>query len=49
MFEPATEVPDEASFRPVPGRITLHIFRDGETKALLEAAGRLGPPCSARN
>lgn len=44
QFEPATEVPDEATFGPVPGRLTPHIFRDEEIGALLEAAGRIGPP-----
>lgn len=44
QFEPATEVPDEATFGPVPGRLTPHIFRDEEIGALLEAAGRVGPP-----
>lgn len=44
QFEPATEVPDEATFGPVPGRVTPHIFRDEEIEALLDAAGRLGPP-----
>jgi site-specific recombinase XerD len=44
QFEPATEVPDEAIFGPVPGRLTPHIFRDEEIEALLEAAGRIGPP-----
>ena len=44
QFEPATEVPDEATFGPVPGRVTPHIFLDEEIEALLDAAGRLGPP-----
>jgi integrase len=44
QFEPATEVPDEAIFGSVPGRQTPHIFRDEEIGALLEAAGRVGPP-----
>ena len=44
QFEPATEVPDEATFGPVPGRLTPHIFRDEEVEALLEAAGQVGPP-----
>ncbi len=48
QFEPATEVPDEAIFGPVPGRITPHIVRDEEIAALLEAAGRIGPPRSLR-
>lgn len=48
QFEPATEVPGEAIFGPVPGRITPHIFRDEEIAALLDAAGRVGPPSSPR-
>lgn len=44
QFEPATEVPDEATFGPIPGRMAPHIFRDDEIEALLDAAGRLGPP-----
>jgi site-specific recombinase XerD len=43
QFEPATEVPDEAIFGPVPGRLTPHIFRGAEIEALLEAAGRIRP------
>lgn len=48
QYEPATEVPDEAIFGPVPGRVTPHIFRDEEIAALLDAAGRIGPPLSPR-
>jgi integrase len=48
QFEPATEVPDEAIFGPIPGRVTPHIFRDEEIAALVEAAGRIGPPMSPR-
>ncbi len=44
QFEPATEVPDEAVFGSVPGRVTPHIFRDAEIEALLEAAGQIRPP-----
>lgn len=44
QFDPATEVPDEATFGPIPGRLTPHIFSDEEIEALLEAAGRIGPP-----
>lgn len=44
QFEPVTEVPDEAIFGPVPGRLTPHIFHDEEIEALLEAAGGIGPP-----
>jgi integrase len=48
QFDPRTEVPDEALFGRVPGRLAPHIFRDEEIEALLEAAGRIGPPlCSA--
>jgi integrase len=48
QFEPATEVPDEAIFGPVPGRVTPHIFRDEEIAALVTAAGRIGPRSSPR-
>ncbi len=48
QYEPGTEVPDEAIFGPVPGRVTPHIFRDEEIAALLDAAVRLGPPLSPR-
>lgn len=48
QFEPATEIPDEAIFGPVPGRLAPHIFRDEEIEALIEAAGRLGPATSLR-
>jgi integrase len=43
QFEPATEVPEEATFGPIPGRMAPHIFRDDEIEALLEAAGQLRP------
>ena len=48
QFEPRTEVPDAAIFGPIPGRVTPHIFRDEEIVALLQAAGRIGPPSSPR-
>jgi integrase len=48
QFEPATEVPDESIFGPIPGRVAPHIYRDEELVALLEAAGRIGPPSSPR-
>jgi site-specific recombinase XerD len=41
QFEPATEVPDESIFGPIPGRLAPHIYRDEEVIALLQAAGRL--------
>jgi integrase len=48
QFEPATEVPDDAIFGPTPRRVTPHIYRDEEIVALLDAAGRIGPPLSPR-
>lgn len=48
QFEPATEVPDESVFGPIPGRVTPHIYRDEEIVALLDAAGHIGPPLSPR-
>jgi integrase len=43
QFEPATEVPDDWSFGPIPGRVAPHIYRPEEIVALLLAARRLGP------
>ncbi len=43
QFDPATEVPDEAVFGRVPGRMTPHIYRDDEIVELLAAARQLGP------
>jgi len=43
QFEPATEVPDEAVFGRVPGRMTPHVYRDSEIVELLAAARQLGP------
>lgn len=48
QFEPATEVPDESIFGPIPGRLAPHIYREEELVALLEAAGRLGPRSGPR-
>lgn len=43
QFEPATEVPDDFSFGPLPGRVSPHIYCEAEIVALLGAAGQLGP------
>ena len=43
QFEPATEVPDEAVFGAVPGRMTPHVYREPEIIELLAAARKLGP------
>ena len=43
QFEPDTEVPDDSSFGPVPGRVAPHIYREDEIVALLGAARQLGP------
>jgi len=48
QFEPATEVPDEATFGPIPGRVAPHIYREDEIVQLLHAASRIGPPGSLR-
>jgi integrase len=48
QFEPATQVPEEAMFGPIPGRVTPHSYHDEELVALLEAAGRIGPPTGPR-
>jgi integrase len=43
QFEPATQVPDEAVFGRVPGRMTPHVYREAEIVELLAAARQLGP------
>jgi integrase len=43
QFDPATEVPDEAVFGAVPGRMTPHVYREPEIVELLAAARKLGP------
>jgi integrase len=43
QFEPETEVPDDSSFGPLPGRVAPHIYSEVEIVALLAAARRLGP------
>ena len=43
QFEPATEVPDEAIFGQVPGRMTPHVYREPEIMELLAAAKQIGP------
>ena len=48
QFEPSTEVPDEAIFGPIPGRVAPHIFRDDEVADLVDAAAKIGPPRSLR-
>jgi integrase len=48
QFEPRTEVPDEAVFGPVPGRVAPHIYREDEIIELLAAARCLNPPGSLR-
>jgi integrase len=48
QFEPATEVPDEAVFGRVPGRMTPHIYRESEIVELLAAARQIGPAGSLR-
>lgn len=48
QFEPGTEVPDEAVFGRVPGRMAPHIYREQEIIELLTAARQLGPPGGLR-
>jgi integrase len=48
QFEPDTEVPEEPIFGRVPGRVAPHIYNDDEIAALLDTAGRIGPPSSPR-
>ncbi|QLQ24422.1 MAG: tyrosine-type recombinase/integrase [Dechloromonas sp.] len=49
QFEPETEVPEELTFGPEPGRLAPHIFHDQEVIDLLAAARQLGPPGSIRH
>ena len=48
QFEPDTEVPEELTFGPEPGRIAPHIFHELEVIDLLAAARQLGPTGSIR-
>jgi integrase len=48
QFEPETEVPEELTFGPEPGRVAPHIFHEQEVVDLLAAARQLGPPGSIR-
>ncbi len=48
QFEPETEVPEELSFGPEPGRVAPHIFHDQEVIDLLAAARQLEPSGSIR-
>jgi integrase len=43
QFEPSTDVPTDAVFGPVPGRMTPHVYREGEIVDLMSAAAKLGP------
>ena len=43
QFEPRTEIPDDAIFGRLPGRLTPHIYSEQEIVDLLAAARRLGP------
>ena len=42
QFDPATQVPDEAVFGRVPGRMTPHVYRESEIVELLAAARQRG-------
>ena len=48
QFEPETEVPEELTFGPEPGRVAPHIFHDQEVIDLLAAARQIGPSGSIR-
>jgi len=48
QFEPKTEVPEELTFGPEPGRVAPHIFHDQEVIDLLAATRQIGPPGSIR-
>ena len=43
QFEPQTELPDDSTFGPIPGRLMPHTYRPEEIAALLQAARQLGP------
>lgn len=43
QFEPDTEVPDDACFGALPGRVSPHIYSEAEIVALLAAARQLEP------
>lgn len=43
QFEPNTEVPDDACFGALPGRVSPHIYSEAEIVALLAAARQLEP------
>ena len=43
QFEPSTEVPTDAVFGPIPGRVTPHIYREDEIVQLMGEAVKLGP------
>ena len=43
QFEPTTEVPDDSTFGPLPGRKTPHIYRPDEIVTLMQEAAKLGP------
>jgi integrase len=43
QFEPLTEVPDEAVFGQIPGRVAPHIYREAEIVELLVAARGMNP------
>lgn len=43
QFEPSTDVPTDAVFGPIPGRMTPHVYREGEIVDLMSAAAKLGP------
>jgi integrase len=48
QFEPETEVPEEQTFGPVPGRLAPHIFHEEEIAELMAAARGLEPKGSIR-
>jgi integrase len=48
QFDPATEVPEEAIFGSIAGRVTPHIYREQELVELLAAARQLGAPGNLR-
>ncbi len=48
QFDPLTEVPDDAIFGSLPGRMAPHIYSQAEIEDLLKAAGNLSSTSSLR-
>lgn len=49
QFEPSTEVPTDAIFGPIPGRVTPHVYSEDEIVQLMGAAAKLEPEGGLRS